>query len=146
MLSSQLEVVTKRFDGEPYHVLSTYLITLINTTTIVVFLPIVNHTILPFFYAFSVSLRVRLGIGQVFNVLAVLIAVLLQGVAEENKDITSTIKLLLLFLPAIILSIGESLTFVTGKALYIVACSDFTVIIFYLIKGWSSSMPKHRSL
>ena len=122
MLSSQLEAVTKNINisvhGDTYHMdaLATYLIALINTATIVIFLPIVNHTILPFFYAFSVSLRVRLGIGQVFNLLAVLIAMLLQGAVEVNEDVnvTASTKLLLLFFPGIILSIGECLTFVTG--------------------------------
>ena len=115
MLSSQLENF-KHLGGESYHVLATYLISLINSATIVVFLPIVNHTILPFFSAFAMSLRVRLGIGQVFNLLAALIAMFLQGTVEVNNATSDIERLLWLFLPAIILSVGETLTFVTGKA------------------------------
>ena len=111
MLSSQLQDRGYMLFGESYSALATYLIQLIGTVTIVIILPIINHAILPFS---SVSLKIRLGIGQTLNLLAVLIATLFQGTVEVNEKSHDIEKLLWLFIPVIILSIGEALTFVTG--------------------------------
>lgn len=96
------------------HYLLSYFNTLVNTVTILIVLPIVNHVILPFF---NVSLKIRLGIGLLLNLLAIAAATYLQGTIENYSadDSTDTKQLLWLFLPSIVLALGEMITFVSSK-------------------------------
>ena len=90
--------------------LNPFFSTLVNTTVIVTVLPLVNHAILPFT---NMSLKVRLSIGLVFNLLAVASASFLQGTVEVDES--SKTRILWLLLPAILLALGEMITFVTSE-------------------------------
>ena len=107
MLGSQIERVKISKYLDPFFS------TLVNTTVIVTVLPLINHAILPFT---NMSLKVRLSIGQVFNLLAVASATFLQGTVEvDGSSKTDKERILWLLLPAILLAFGEMITFVTSK-------------------------------
>ncbi len=115
MLSSQFESKDFLKLSKFYHSLAPSLNSLINTVTIVLFLPIFNHVVLPFSPRLSMSIKLRLVIGLILNLLAILIAVILQATVEVNSGISVTDRFLWLLLPAIVLSVAESLTFVSCK-------------------------------
>lgn len=81
-----------------------------------VFLPIFNHVLLPFFPRLNMSLKLRLAIGLTLNIVAILLAMLLQGTAEHTDGGVIYEKKLWLLLPAVVLSIGETITFVTSRS------------------------------
>ncbi len=118
MLAAQFEqfggnVLTQR--------IAPFLNDLINTVTIIVFLPIFNHMILPLFPRLSMSIKLRLVIGLVLNFVAILIAVFLQATVEVNSNDENN-KFLWLLLPAVVLSVAESITFISCKLLVYDAC------------------------
>ena len=90
--------------------LNPFFSTLVNTTVIVTVLPLVNHAILPFT---NMSLKVRLSIGQGFNLLTVASASFLQGTVEVDES--NKTRILWLLLPVILLALGEMITFVTSE-------------------------------
>ena len=95
-----------------YYLASNFTV-LINVVTFLIFLPILNHILIPFIPGFS--MRIRIGCGLVCNLLCVAIAALLQ-VGQFN--LTKYSKLGWLIVPAILLSLGDALTVVTSKFKY----------------------------
>ncbi len=115
MLSLQFEAEHLLELGESYHILAPYLNDLVNTITIVIFLPFFNHVALPFLPLLSMSLKLRLAIGLTFNLIAILIAVFLQATVQTDSKGFASEKFLWLLLPAIVLSVAETITFVSCK-------------------------------
>lgn len=99
------------------HFVSSYFSQLVNVATVVIFLPIVNHMLIPFLP--NMSLKLRLGAGVVLNIFALVTAAFIQGIVQEDENVTELNKLLWLLLPAILLALGEALVFVTGNYLYL---------------------------
>ena len=104
-----------------YYLASNFTV-LINVVTFLIFLPILNHILIPFIPGFS--MRIRIGCGLVCNLLCVAIATLLQ-VGEFN--LTSYSKLGWLVVPVVLLSLGDALTVVTSKFI------EHAVIIIELV-------------
>ena len=96
---------------------SSYLSQFVNGATVVIFVPILNHVLIPFLPRFNMSLKLRLGSGVVLNVLAFVTATFIQGIVQEDQNVTELDKLLWLLLPAILLALGETLVFVTGNSI-----------------------------
>ncbi len=115
MLSLQFEAEHLLELGESYHILAPYLNNLVNTITIVIFLPFFNHVALPFLPLLSMSLKLRLAIGLTLNLIAILIAVFLQATVQTGSKGFASEKFLWLLLPAIVLSVAETITFVSCK-------------------------------
>ena len=84
---------------------------LIDVLTFLIFLPFLNHIIIPFFPV--LSMRMRIGCGLVCNLLSVGIAMLLQ---TGQFNLTEYSRLCWLVLPAVLLSLGDALTVVTSKS------------------------------
>lgn len=101
------------------YILDPHFNSLVNIITILIVLPIVNHAVLPFL-SLRMSLKIRISIGLVLNLLAIAAATFLQGTVESNAPYHTGIryqKLLWLFLPSILLALGEMITFITGKSI-----------------------------
>ena len=92
-----------------YNYLTTKILTLVNVTTYIVVLPILNHILIPFFP--RCNMRMRIGCGLACIILSYVIAIFLRARAP---DFSLTARLWWLVLPAIVISIGDALTIVTG--------------------------------
>ncbi len=114
MLSLQFEAENVLELGKSYHIIAPYLNDLVNIITIVIFLPFFNHVVLPFL---RMSLKLRLVIGLIFNLIAILIAVFLQATVQIDSNGFAIERFLWLLLPAIVLSVAETITFVSCKIL-----------------------------
>jgi len=109
MLGEQFESQTEaehNFNPE----LFPYVNEIINSLTIMLFLPVCNHLLLPI-SPMAMSLKVRLFIGQCLNIIALGIVTYVQGTMAENPSV----YVWWLFLPAIVLAVGETLTFIACK-------------------------------
>ena len=85
---------------------------LIDILTFLLFLPFLNHIIIPFYP--GLSMRIRIGCGLVCSLLSVGITALLQ---VGQLKFTTYPQLDWLVLPAILLSLGDVLTVVTSKSI-----------------------------
>lgn len=93
-----------------YNYLTTQIISLVNVTTWIIVLPILNHILIPFFYRYN-NMRMRIGCGLVCSIISYVIAICLRIGAPR---LSFTARLWLLVLPAIVFNIGDALTYVTG--------------------------------
>ncbi len=98
-----------------YYSISLYLNDLVNVVTIVIFIPLFNHVALPFLPILSMSLKFRMIIGLVLNLIAALIAVFLQITVEIDRNDSGNEKFIWLLLPTIVFSVAETLTIVSCK-------------------------------
>ena len=86
------------------------LYTIFDAVSALIYLPLINHLVLPCFP--SLSMRKRLGIGSLVNIITLISAAYVQwGTgASDSKHV-----LLWLLIPGALLPLGEVLMFVTGK-------------------------------
>ncbi len=101
--------------SKSYDIIAPYLKDLINAGTIVIFLPFFNHVALPFLPRLNMSLKFRLAIGLILNLIAILIFVFLQATVEINGYGSGSEKFLWLLFPTIVLSVAETITAVSCK-------------------------------
>ena len=119
MLPYQLNYLASNITDLSYQgFLDSNLFQLINISSILIALPILNHVILVCFP--NTNIRVRLGLGVLLVCLSAVLAGFLQWSFnfrhKENIDYVQ--QLLWLVLPSIVDSIGEMLVFVTGECTY----------------------------
>ena len=82
-----------------------------DTLIVLLCLPIVNYFVIPYIPP-SLNMKKRIGFGMLLNIGAVISAAVLEKVTYQH---TPEYRLLWLMLPALLLSCGELLVFVTGK-------------------------------
>lgn len=104
MLGYQINKTTVEALGHENAYFASNFLTLINVMTFIIFLPILNHLLIPFVSGFT--MRIRIGCGLVCNILCVVIAAIVQ---------VKAFNLWWLSLPAILVSLGDALTVVTGS-------------------------------
>ena len=117
MLSNQLyRVFGEIFKGVANPRLHNYvfptLYPMFDAVMVLVYLPLLNHLILPCF-PFT-TMKERLGIGVGVNIIASAIAALLEWLTQQ-LDVSSEHKLLWLLIPVALLALTELLIFVTGE-------------------------------
>ena len=84
--------------------------TLCNILTIMLFLPILNHLIIPCFP--TLSMKARVGFGVALNTFAVVVAAIVEGCVHKESFER---QLLWLLLPSTLLAIAEVLVSLTCK-------------------------------
>ena len=86
------------------------LYTIFDALCVLIYLPLINHLVLPCFP--SLSMKKRLGIGSFINIVTLISAAYVQWgtSASDSKHI-----LLWLLIPGALLPLGELLIFVTGE-------------------------------
>ncbi len=114
ILPYQFEDITEEL-SKSYYSIAFYLNDLVNTVTIVIFIPLFNHVALPFLPLLSMSLKFRMIIGLVLNLIATLTAVFIEITVEIDRNDSGNEKLIWLLLPAIVFSVAETLTIVSCK-------------------------------
>lgn len=109
MLQYQLKSLASNITKISHHAFfDANLFELINSVSILIALPILNHVILVCLP--NTNIRIRLGLGVLFVFLSAAIA----GFLEWSFSVDDLQRLLWLVLPTIVLSVGEMLVFATG--------------------------------
>ena len=82
----------------------------INTLSLVLAIPLVNHILIP--CVSSMSMKEKLGIGSAINIVAITTGAYLEWAISDDRALY---KGLLLIIPSIIISIQEAFGFVSGQ-------------------------------
>ena len=108
-VSSLVGVITRPTNMKYSKFVFPTLYTIFDAVSVLVYLPLINHLVLPCFP--SLSMKKRLGIGSLVNIITLISAAYLQwGTgAFDSKHV-----LLWFLIPGALLPLGEMLTFVTG--------------------------------
>ena len=93
-----------------HHYLANNVIWIVNTGIISAALPIINHLLIPI--RPTVNIRLKIGIGFLLHVLAFAIAVFIQW---KQDHVSPQHFFYLMVLPTVLLSIGETIVFVSSK-------------------------------
>ena len=118
----------------------------LNTMTIILALPLVNHILVP--CVPSMTIRERIGIGMTIHFVALGCAAYLEWAVA---DATPLHQALWFILPAVLLSVQETFTDVSSKTAalinYVVVIKLHVLMINYFfsyIQHWNSSMRSHQ--
>ena len=89
------------------------LVHLVNISTIIITIPIVNHIVIPLLDVYTPNMRKRIGIGIFLVIPTAISLALIEGYGYGN--VSTTGRLLLLILPAVLMGITKSLLYVASK-------------------------------
>ena len=110
VLSTAAANVIQHTHGHALHYLATNTIWIINSGSISIAVPIVNHFLIPLRPA--INIRLKIGIGVLLHVLSFGITALIQWQQEHLKHYQF---FYLMVVPTLVLSVGESTVFVSGE-------------------------------
>ena len=96
----------------------------LNTVTIILTLPLVNHLLVP--CVTSMTIRERMGIGMAINFVALGCAAYLEWVVA---DATQLHQALWFILPSVLLSVQEVFTDISSKTAVLISSSDTATCI-----------------
>ena len=114
-ITYQLSTAATTIDGHKLPYLTRNVIWIINTGTILITLPLINHIVIPFWP--TVNMKLKLGVGFALHVLAFGVA----GFIQWSKTIEGLLNdqqfFYWMLLPTILLSTAEAIVFVSGGSL-----------------------------
>ena len=125
MLGYQINKSTVEALGQENAYFASNFLTLVNVMTFIIFLPILNHLLIPFLSGFT--MRIRIGCGLLCNLLCVAIAAIVQVKAFSPWWLS---------LPAILISLGDALTVVTGQV-----CSMNGLVFSLHVQPYNTCVP-----
>ena len=96
-----------------HHYFANNVMWIINTGIISIILPIINHLLIPL--QPTINIRLKIGIGYLLHVLSFGVAGLIQW---RQDNLTHQQFFYLMVLPMILLSIGETVVFVSSESSY----------------------------
>lgn len=88
-------------------------VNLVNISTVLLILPILNHVAIPLLDEYTPNMRKRMGIGIFLVIPTALSLALIEGYGYGN--VSTTGRILLLTLPAVLMGITKSLLYVASK-------------------------------
>ena len=105
------EATSNATDVRYLNLISSNMFIIINTLTGLLFVPLVNHLFIPCIP--SLSMRGRMAVGMVVNVLAIVTALCIErGIRSTHTTPLQTV--LLLILPTVLITLPEVLTTMSG--------------------------------
>ena len=106
------------------------LVVLVNVSTIIVFIPILNHLIFPIMDMYTPNMRKRIGIGLVVTLATPVTAALIEGTSTDSVNTSE--RPFLFVIPVVLLTISETFVYVPGKC-YIIQTSLSCELAYYSV-------------